>query len=489
MKLHSICLVILLVVKPAFSQDPDFYIDKTYELHKARGIINYLASDELGGRDTPSEGLEIAAKYIGHHFEGYDIKPAPGSDSYFQPVRLFKRQQPDSVVVQIGEKIISNSGNTVYLSGNSGLSRAACQWLDSSALSMVNPNFSHKIVLFFIEKAPGRNPRGILEQTSRIKAFAQAHRAEGFIEIFEKDHPLWERFMGYYQRKSIELVTSDREFMHIIMHDEAGTLHAAKEEVPEADILTYLAGTISEEFTSDNVIGMVEGSDPLLKNEYIVCTAHYDHVGIGRPDATGDSIYNGARDNAIGVMSVMMAAENLARFPAKRSVIFVLLTGEEKGLLGSQHFVKNPPVELDEIIFCLNSDGGGYNDSTIATVIGKRRLDTHHIFERACEVNQLHAFEGTDNTQFLFYNSDNAVFSREGIPSVTFSPGFREMDAEILKYYHQPSDESESLNFTYLIKFARSFGTALRYMADSTDRVFWKQGDELYEKGKYLYKQ
>jgi Zn-dependent M28 family amino/carboxypeptidase len=233
---------------------------------------------------------------------------------------------------------------------------------------------------------------------------------------------------------------------------------------------------------------LVEGKDPVLKNEYIICSAHYDHIGIGRPDNTGDSIYNGARDNAIGVMSVMMAADNVSKHPVDRSVIFVLFTGEEKGLLGSKWFVNHPPISLKEIIFCLNTDGGGYNDTTIATIMGKKRLNTMDIFKKACLKNGLSAFEGTDDTQFLFSSSDNIMFSREGIPSVTISPGFRDLDVEIMKYFHQPSDEVETLNFNYVEKYSKSFGLSLRMISDSKDRIFWKEGDEFYAIGKALYK-
>jgi Zn-dependent M28 family amino/carboxypeptidase len=232
---------------------------------------------------------------------------------------------------------------------------------------------------------------------------------------------------------------------------------------------------------------VVEGTDPILKKEFIVCSAHYDHVGVGKPDASGDSIYNGARDNAIGVMSVLLAAENISKHPLKRSVIFILFTGEEKGLLGSKWFVQESPVDLNNIVFCLNTDGGGYNDTTITTVIGKRRVDADQIFDKACEAAGLEVFDGTDDTQFLFNNSDNIMFSQKGIPSVTFSAGFRGMNEEIIKHYHQPSDEVETLNFNYVLKFAKSFGFALREIGDSDKRIFWKKEDEFYKTGKKLY--
>ena len=170
----------------------------------------------------------------------------------------------------------------------------------------------------------------------------------------------------------------------------------------------------------------------------------------------------------------------------KAIIFFILFTGEEKGLLGSKWFVDHPPVPLEDIVFCLNTDGAGYNDTLIATVIGLRRIKSKDIFSKACKANGLTVFEGTDQTQFLFNNSDNIVFSRRGVPSVTFSPGFRDFDAEILKYYHQPSDEAETLDFNYLMQYTKSFGLSLRLIADLEERLFWEEVDEFYDIAKEL---
>src|SRR5690606_14492228 len=119
-----------------------------------------------------------------------------------------------------------------------------------------------------------------------------------------------------------------------------------------------IEGAKVEKFDSQNVVGVVMGSDDQLKNEYIVYSAHYDHVGQGQADDSGDDIYNGSRDNAVGTVTVLSAAQNIAKNPTKRSALFVLFTGEEKGLLGSKSFVDNSPVALEKIVYCFNSDNG-----------------------------------------------------------------------------------------------------------------------------------
>ena len=101
-----------------------------------------------------------------------------------------------------------------------------------------------------------------------------------------------------------------------------------------------ISGIVKKAIPSKNVVGMVEGTDPKLKDEFVIYSAHYDHIGIGKPNAENDSIYNGARDNAVGTVTVLSAAENIAKYPTKRSALFILITAEEKGLLGSAYYVE-----------------------------------------------------------------------------------------------------------------------------------------------------
>ena len=193
-----------------------------------------------------------------------------------------------------------------------------------------------------------------------------------------------------------------------------------------------------EQITSDNVMGLIEGTDPTLKNEYIVYTAHYDHVGVGAPDDLGDEIYNGARDNAVGVTAVLSLANYFAAHPPKRSAMFVLFTAEEKGLLGSKYFTEHLPVAANQIKYNFNIDNGGYNDTSIISVIGLTRTEAEMDIQKACNEIGLQAIEDPAKEQGLFDRSDNVNFAVLGIPAPTFSLGFRAFDEEIFKYYHRP---------------------------------------------------
>jgi hypothetical protein len=480
----------ILLINSLSGQETVQVEDQTYSLEKVKSIVEFIASDKLKGRDTPSEGLELAAEYAADFFENSGVQSAFGFEDYLQPVRMVNKGQPDEITIKFQGEIISTQGSLVHLSGASRSLNAKVIAYDFKSDKLENHDLENKIIIVYLKQSDNYNPREIIERSRKIEGIARDAKSRGLIQVFEENHPYWDRFYNYYSRSRIDLDKSDEgqdSFHNILMHDINSSLEKAFTAEPSGDIRIETSGLMVKQFVTNNVLGVVEGTDPVLKNEFIVCSAHYDHVGVGKPDASGDSIYNGARDNAIGVMSVLLAAENISKHPLKRSVIFILYTGEEKGLLGSKWFVQESPLDLNKIVFCLNTDGGGYNDTTIATVIGKRRIITNQVFDKACEANGLEVFDGTDDTQFLFNNSDNIIFSQKGIPSVTFSVGFRGMNEEIIKHYHQPSDEAETINFNYVLKFAKSFGFALREIGDSENRLFWKEEDEFYKIGKQLY--
>jgi len=480
----------LFLINTLFAQDTDQTIEQTFSLEKARSIVEFIASDKLKGRDTPSEGLELAADYAAGFFENAGLHSADGFENYRQPVRMVYKGQPEEIIIKYQGQIMSTPGNLLHLSGVDPLINAKVISCDPQSDNLESYELVNKIIIIYVSKSDQLNPREINAQSRKIERMARDANSKGLIEVFEDNHPYWSRFYNYYKRSRIDLDQSDDnndDFHHVLLQDINSVFKTAVGIDPVGDLSIEISGKREEQFITHNVVGVVEGTDPLLKNEFIVCSAHYDHVGVGQPDASGDSIYNGARDNAIGVMSVLLAAENIAKYPTKRSVVFILLTGEEKGLLGSKWFIREPPLALSKMVFCLNTDGGGYNDTTIATVIGKRRIVSNQIFDNACTANGLEVFDGTDDTQFLFNSSDNIIFSQKGIPSVTFSVGFRGMNQEIIKHYHQPSDEAETLNFNYVLKFAKSFGFSLREIANSDKRLFWKEGDEFYDTGIQLY--
>ena len=196
--------------------------------------------------------------------------------------------------------------------------------------------------------------------------------------------------------------------------------------------------------SAPNVVGILEGSDPDLRNEYIAYSAHMDHVGIGNPDANGDSIYNGADDDASGTIGIVEIAEAFAGMEVKpkRSSIFLLVSGEEKGLWGSAFFADNPPVPADQIVANLNADMIGRNWSDTVVVIGKEHSDLGATLNQIAEVHPELGLEPIDDIwpeERFYFRSDHYNFARKGVPILFFFSGVHED-------YHQPSDEVELID-------------------------------------------
>jgi Zn-dependent M28 family amino/carboxypeptidase len=304
-----------------------------------------------------------------------------------------------------------------------------------------------------------------------------------------------EQIWGYldhtYKAPSLSLLDNEKDpassFAHIWIEAPEGFSVSTFEPQQGIPVTLNMNEAQNEIIQSQNVVGVVEGTDPTLKKEYIIYSAHYDHVGIGSADATGDTIYNGARDNAVGTVTVLSMAENLAKYPTKRSALFILFTAEEKGLLGSEYYVENPVLPLEQMVYCFNSDNGGYNDTSLATIIGLERTTAAQHIKDAASAFGLRAIEDPSPEQGLFDRSDNVHFARKGIPAPTFSMGFSAFDEEINKYYHQPGDHADSIDYGYLLKFFRAYVLSGRKIANDQKTPFWIKGDTYEANGLQLY--
>ena len=224
---------------------------------------------------------------------------------------------------------------------------------------------------------------------------------------------------------------------------------------------------------SKNVIGYIEGRNPRMKNEFVLLCAHYDHLGAGclKGSADTDIIFNGARDNGMGTVALICAAKVFSTKPTARSIVFIAFTGEEEGCLGSQYFVENPLISLDKIVFVLNNDGGGFNDTNLIRIAGLERYSLKKIIIEAIEKYELSVLPYPSELQYLYELSDNMPFPRKGIPAITVSPGFDKIDNKILKYIHTVEDEADdTFNYSYLLKFAKAYISIARAMADTPYR-------------------
>jgi hypothetical protein len=222
--------------------------------------------------------------------------------------------------------------------------------------------------------------------------------------------------------------------------------------------------------TAYNVIGLLKGSDPKLAGKLVVVDAHYDHLGIGTPVA-GDSIYNGADDDASGTVTVLAAARALARgAPPKRSILFVLTTGEEEGLLGTNWLLAHFPRSLDSVVANLETEMIGRPDS-LAGGAGKAWLTGYDRSTMGAMLASAHIAVVADPRpdQHFFERSDNIAFAERGIPAHTLSSFNMHTD------YHQPSDDVSRIDFAHMTAVINSAIRAVELLANGPLPV-WKPG-------------
>ena len=491
-KLSKLFALVVLVGFTACSSKTD--LEKTLETVNQQTIkdhIYYIASDEMRGRDTGSPEILKAADYLADQLESYGAKPVAGADGYFQPVPLRKKTPATSGSFSYASKNFNLNDDFIVVDGKSGSYEGEVVYLEyGQAADYEGADVKGKIVFAKAGDGNTSDRRGILRLSRAKYELARANGAAGLVEFYSSPSTPWARLTASFNRVNLTLDTNadDRE---IIPHLWLKDLKNENQRFMMTRSLKRAKLTIegmTNEITKDkNILAMVEGTDPELKKEIIMFSAHYDHIGVGAPNAEGDSIYNGTRDNAIGTVTVLSAAENIAKYPMKRSALFVLFTAEEKGLLGSRYLADNPIIPNNEIVFCWNSDNGGYNDTTISTIIGLERTTASQFIKDANVVVGLEAIDDPAGEQGLFDRSDNVSFARKGIPAPTYSLGFRAFDDEINKYYHKQADNPNTVDYDYLEKFFKSYVLASRMIGNAPERPFWTEGDKYYETGKKLY--
>jgi hypothetical protein len=222
--------------------------------------------------------------------------------------------------------------------------------------------------------------------------------------------------------------------------------------------------------TAPNVVGILEGSDPVLKNEYIVLSAHMDHVGIGTP-VDGDSIYNGADDDASGTAGVVELAEALSRPGArpKRSVLFLTVSGEEHGLWGSAWFSEHPPVPITQIVADLNIDMIGRNWKDTIVVIGKEHSDLGATLDRVNKAHPELGMKAIDDIwpeENFYFRSDHYNFARKGVPILFFFNGTH-------PDYHGPNDEPDRIDAEKESRIVRLIYLITQEVGNAPNKPVW----------------
>ncbi|WP_298311820.1 M28 family peptidase [uncultured Aquimarina sp.] len=469
-----------------FAQDGIEKVTSTVAKSEIEGHIYFLASDELKGRQTGTPENKIAAQYLANMLRGYGVKPVTENKSYFQKVTLNSTSSFANASLKIGD--FTTSKIVTIKKGNTSFSGALVFANYGLAEDYNTLDVKGKIVVTYSGTKDNSNLRFAFSKVQEKIALAKEKGAVGIIEVNSIDDRTWSQLDHSFngEKMSVSEEEEPNNFTYLWINDQKEEISKFFEDKNEIKATVEVQGIKKSKVVSQNVVGMVEGTDPKLKDEFVIYSAHYDHVGIGKA-IDNDSIYNGARDNAVGTVTVLSAAQNIAKYPTKRSALFILFTGEEKGLLGSKWYVNHPMIPLDQMVYCFNSDNGGYNNTSIATIVGLERTTAAEDIKKAATPFGLKAIDDPAPEQGLFDRSDNVHFAAKGIPAPTFSMGFTAFDEEITKYYHQVTDNPDTLDYDYLLKFFQSYVLACRNIANNPETPFWVEGDKYYEAGKKLY--
>jgi hypothetical protein len=504
---------------------------ETITAEQLKDYLEFIASDELEGRDTPSRGLDIAAKFIALHMSRWGLTPAGDQKTYFQRIPLRRdRIDPAKTSLRLNDRSFrfgddfyslpssftgTVAGPLVYV-GDGWLIKTKninpYQGIDVKGKILITTNTAGLppgVTDADLSGAPG-------ESWDYPSTYAQRHGAAGVILIPSRDTQAnWERqrqsrmeqnrlvALSLEEPGAPELLLAPPRFPVMMAsatltntmlggegRDPAEFFgrNAEGKLPPSFDLnpnkkLSITVALQSEAAAAQNVVALIEGSDPQLKYEYVTLGAHYDGaVGPQAGAAQPDTIYNAADDNASGTVALLAIAQALMRAPRpKRSILFIWDAGEERGLLGSYHFTAKPLVPLDKIVAHFNIDMIGrtrIGDPTPANeglagpdevfVVGPRSLSTElselidAVNRSYLNLNLNYRFDNV-NHQFFFPRSDHVPYLQQGIPIISWFTGLHED-------YHRPSDSPDKIDYRKIEKITRTLFVTAWSLADAAQR-------------------
>ncbi|HVE77523.1 MAG TPA: M28 family peptidase [Gemmatimonadaceae bacterium] len=456
-----------------------------------RRRIGVIAHDSMMGRDTPSPGLEKTARWVADQLQSFGLKPGGDSGTFFQRYTIATTRfnaGASSVVLRAGNATATArfdtdaryaeggtparpvTGDVVLLGGR----------LDQRAIE--GAALRGRVVLFvmdytkpvvpqaeLLQVAYGQGPAALAIISNRDSAgFAQRLRQQGLMALTAP----------VYDRPAIPAVeVREPVFVPVLRAAGVDLARVRASTVPEvrplagATATLTLRDTVLQSVTAPNTIGILEGSDPVLKNEYVFFTAHMDHIGITR--GAPDSINNGADDDASGTVGVVELAEAFSRPGArpKRSLVFMTVSGEEKGLWGSEWYAEHPTVPLAQTVADINMDMIGRNWKDTIVAIGQEHSDLGATLAR---VNAAHPELGIrviddiwPEEQF-YVRSDHFNFARKGVPILFFFNG-------VHRDYHRPSDEPAKIDAEKEARVLRMVYWIGQEVANAAARPQWNE--------------
>jgi hypothetical protein len=460
--------------------------------------VGILAADSMRGRETGTPGAAAAARYLVAELTRLGLRPAGDAGSYLQAVPLERTITTARVSVSGGfVQATLGPGEILPVSGLGGLPRANTSGgggqlvfgghlidptLGSSELNLADVRDA--VVIVRLGPAPGVDAATASPRPVLASLFSPISPASAIILVAEEsEEDFWDYAADIGSKGSIALAGSDEDqsvappfFLVTTETAEAligASLSEAREPRRDLGTMEFAIDTRVEAFDDYNVVAIAPGGDPARAGEYVTIGAHYDHVGVGAP-VEGDSIYNGADDNASGTSGLLEIAEAIAHLPEAerpdRSVLMVWNAAEESGLLGSEHFTDHPTVDRPSIIAHVNVDMIGRNHPDSIFSVGSRRLSTE-LGDLVEAVNQRQerpfifdfSLDAPGHPEQIYCRSDHYNYARYGIPIVFLTTGLHDD-------YHAPSDHAGEIDNEKLARVSSLVFDIVMELADRPTR-------------------
>jgi hypothetical protein len=452
--------------------------------------VGIIADDSMMGRDTPSRGLELTAKYVADEFRRFGLKPGGDSGSYFQRYAITRRQvqlRRSEVVFQAG-RVTARAGldrSARFVSG--GVPSGP---LAGPAIVLGGPltpdavggmALRDKVVLYVPDyRSPAPANSGLVARAIRVAG------PRAIVSLTNLDSVAFAARVPSVspERYGLDLGSGMPPAVEVSESAVAPALHAAgidleqvrnagevvSRDVPALKVRVDLRDSVLSRTTAPNTIGILEGSDPKLRQEYLVYSAHMDHIGI--TPGQRDSINNGADDDGSGTTGVVELAEAFSRPGARpaRSILFMTVSGEEKGLWGSRYFSERPTVPMDRIVADLNIDMIGRNWRDTIVAIGKEHSDLGATLERVNAAHpELHmtAIDDRWPEERFYFRSDHYNFARKGVPILFFFNGTH-------PDYHEVTDSPDKIDGEKESRILRLLFYLGQDVANAPRRPEWK---------------
>lgn len=458
----------------------------------------YLSSDALQGRETSYPGERLVAKYIAEHFRSLGLKPMGDNGSFLQhyQVELLRVDDKSDIVVNTGKDskrfswvkdFMAFGGRDTSVSGGV----AFTGFTDNDTPEQAGTSLAGKVVFVFAGPRRALNDTSVTQVRRRGATVRPIPSAVATIVVLDEIGPAsYVRFSsqlasaglsrGRMQLKSDSpsrparptplMLYGSPEIAEAILSGSGQSLNEIRQKAFQDSVFTpvIVAGrdvTInmkmaSEDREAENVVGLLEGSDPVLKKQIVVFSAHFDHLGMGANGA----IYHGADDDGSGTSMVMELAAAFAKNPVKpkRSLLFLAVSGEEKGLLGSSYYTSHPIIPLDETIADFNTDMIGRMDTThertkdipYTYIIGSDKISTEldsvlRVANKESNDLQIdYTYNNPDDPNRFYQRSDHYNFARKGVPIAFFFTGVH-VD------YHRPTDTVDKILFDRMMKIGQ----------------------------------